>query len=200
MSLILYCYLNDCILKELVIPVIASLNQHTTKGGEQLMKYKLFVILTLMFGLTFAYAASDAEAKKPSESIIDIVLVNDGEFDVLQAAVIEAGLVDALSSNKQMTVFAPTDQAFIDSLGATDEADAISIVQSLDQEDLTNILLYHVTNGRRNSTSVLAAPMYNMLNGDKLQQTELLDAGISATDVQASNGIIHVIDSVLMPE
>jgi uncharacterized surface protein with fasciclin (FAS1) repeats len=128
------------------------------------------------------------------------VLDDDGEFDVLQAAVIQAGLVDALSGNKQLTVFAPTDDAFIELLGAADEAAAIAAIGTLEAEALTDILLYHVTNGRRNSRSVLAAPGYKMLNGDKLTRAELLDAGVAETDISASNGIIHVIDSVLIPK
>lgn len=137
---------------------------------------------------------------KPAESnIVEIVLKEDGEFDVLQAAVVKAGLVDALSGEGQMTVFAPTDAAFIKTLAVADEAAAIAAVEGLPVADLSNILLYHVTEGRRNSQSVLAAPQYPMLNDMMLSQTELTTAGIAETDISASNGIIHVINSVLMP-
>lgn len=137
---------------------------------------------------------------KPSEStIVDIVTADDGEFDVLQAAVVKAGLVDALNGDNQLTVFAPTDAAFVSTLGVADEAAAIAAVQALPVEDLTKILLYHVTEGRRNSQSVMAAPQYKMLNGMMLSQAELSDAGIADTDISASNGIIHVINGVLMP-
>ena len=137
---------------------------------------------------------------KPAESnIVEIVLKEDGEFDVLQAAVVKAGLVDALSGEGQMTVFAPTDAAFIKTLAVADEAAAIAAVEGLPVADLTNILLFHVTEGRRNSQSVLAAPQYPMLNDMMLSQTELTTAGIATTDISASNGIIHVINSVLMP-
>jgi uncharacterized surface protein with fasciclin (FAS1) repeats len=64
---------------------------------------------------------------------------------------------------------------------------------------LTYILLYHVTEGRRNSNSVLAAPQYKTLNGQHLTRAELSAAGIAAMDISASNGIIHVINSVLIP-
>lgn len=141
-----------------------------------------------------------AKAAKPSEAtIVEIVLRDDGEFDVLQAAVVKAGLVDALNGSRQYTVFAPTDQAFISSLGVINEAQAINVIQSLPNEVLTDILLYHVTEGRRISTSVLAAPGYNMLNGDRLSRSELAAAGIVSTDTSARNGVIHVINSVLMP-
>lgn len=142
-----------------------------------------------------------SEAAKPGPmTIVDIVLQADGEFDVLQAAVIRAGLVDALNGKTQYTVFAPTDTAFITTLGAGDEAGAIAAVNSLPVETLTDILLFHVTSGRRNSNSVLAAPSYQMLNGMKLTRSQLSAAGIAATDISASNGIVHVINAVLIPE
>jgi uncharacterized surface protein with fasciclin (FAS1) repeats len=118
---------------------------------------------------------------------------------VLQAAVVRAGLVDALNGSGQYTVFAPTDQAFITTLNTGTEQGAIDAVNSLPIDALTNILLYHVTEGRRISRSVLAAPQYEMLNGQILTRSTLTAAGIAQTDISASNGVIHVINSVLLP-
>jgi uncharacterized surface protein with fasciclin (FAS1) repeats len=141
-----------------------------------------------------------AEAAKPGAmTIVGIVLQEDGEFDVLQAAVVRAGLVEALNGTTQYTVFAPTDAAFVTTLGVANEAAAIAAVNSLDVDTLQNILLFHVTNGRRNSNSVLAAPGYVMLNGAKLTREQLSAAGIAAADISASNGIVHVINRVLLP-
>lgn len=141
-----------------------------------------------------------AAAAKPGDmTIVEIVSQNDGEFDVLQAAVVRAGLVDALNGKTQYTVFAPTDQAFITTLGAATEDAAIEAVNGLPVDALTNILLYHVTEGRRNSRSVLAAPGYQMLNGTTLSRAQLGAAGLAATDISASNGIVHVISAVLLP-
>ena len=140
-----------------------------------------------------------AGAKPGDLTIVDIVLQDDDEFDVLQAAVIRAGLVEALSGTKQYTVFAPNDLAFVTTLGVADEAAAIAAVNGLEDEMLTDILLFHVTNGRRTSRSVLAAPSYEMLNGSKLTRTQLSAAGLAATDISASNGIVHVINAVLFP-
>ena len=140
-----------------------------------------------------------AGAKPGDKTIVDLVLADDGEFDVLQAAVVRAGLVDALNGNAQHTVFAPTDLAFVTTLGVANEAAAIDAVNALTVDALTDILLYHVTNGRRNSTSVLGAPRYQMLNGDTLTRDSLVAAGIAATDISASNGIVHVINAVLLP-
>ena len=157
-----------------------------------------------------AMAAAGAKPVKPT--IVEIVLADDGEFDVLQAAVIEAGLAGALSStDEQYTVFAPTDAAFVAtfrSLLGNDtltEADVIAFVEAGGVDTafgagaLADILLFHVTNGRRTSTSVVSAPQYRMLNGDRLTRSQLLDAGILATDISASNGVIHVINGVLLP-
>ena len=142
-----------------------------------------------------------AEGAKPgSLTIVGIVTQDDGEFDVLQAAVIRAGLVDALNGTRQYTVFAPTDAAFVTTLGTGTEAGAIDAVNTLDVATLRNILLFHVTNGRRNSNSVLAAPGYTMLNGVTLTRDQLSAAGLGATDISASNGIVHVINAVLMPK
>jgi uncharacterized surface protein with fasciclin (FAS1) repeats len=140
-----------------------------------------------------------AAAKPGGKTIVGIVLEDDGEFDVLQAAVVRAGLVEALDGDAQRTVFAPTDAAFVKTLGVANEAAAIDAVNGLPLADLTNILLYHVTEGRRNSRSVLAAPSYRMLNGDTLTRAHLTAAGIETPDVSASNGIIHVISAVLLP-
>ena len=143
---------------------------------------------------------SQATGAKPGAlSIVEIVLQDDGEFDVLQAAVVRAGLVDVLNGNEQYTVFAPTDLAFVTTLAAADEAAAIAAANAMSPEALKNILLYHVTNGRRNSASVLGAPGYQMLNGDRLTRATLTAAGIAQTDISASNGIVHVINAVLLP-
>jgi uncharacterized surface protein with fasciclin (FAS1) repeats len=138
-------------------------------------------------------------AKPGSLTIVEIVLQDDGEFDVLQAAVVRAGLVDVLNGAGQFTVFAPTDMAFVTTLGVADEAAAVAAINGLPLDTLKNILLYHVTEGRRTSASVLAAPSYRMLNGSTLTRAELSAAGIAATDIAASNGVVHVINAVLHP-
>lgn len=174
----------------------------------------------LIFGLTAAALAvttvaapalAAAGAKPGNATIIDIVLAPDGEFDVLQAAVVEAGLVGALSStDHNYTVFAPTDAAFVTTFEGLLQADlteqeviafigAGGVDAAFGDGALADILLFHVTNGRRTSTPVLAAPGYQMLNGDRLTRSQLLSAGVVATDISASNGVVHVIGSVLLP-
>jgi uncharacterized surface protein with fasciclin (FAS1) repeats len=141
-----------------------------------------------------------AGAARPGDlSIVEIVLQDDGEFDVLQTPVVRAGLVDALNGSTQHTVFAPTDAAFVSTLGVADEAAALAAVNALPIDTLRDILLYHATEGRRQSRSVLAASSYRMLNGATLSRDQLLAAGIATPHVSASNGIVHVINAVLLP-
>jgi uncharacterized surface protein with fasciclin (FAS1) repeats len=167
--------------------------------------------LALAIGAAPVFAANPG-AKPGSSNIVEIVLADDGAFDVLQAAVIEAGLAGALSSpDDQYTVFAPTDWAFVSTFrtllgdGSLTEGDVIAFIEAGGVDTafgagaLADILLFHVTNGRRTANSVVSAPQYRMLNGDRLTRAQLLDAGIAATDISASNGVIHVIDSVLLP-
>ena len=167
---------------------------------------------TLALSIAAAPAFAAPGAKPGDDTIVDIVLADDGEFDILQAAVIEAGLAGALSStDHQYTVFAPTDWAFVSTFrsllgnGSLTEGDVIAFIEAggvdtaFGDGALADILLFHVTNGRRTSTSVVSAPQYRMLNGDRLTRSQLLDAGVAATDISASNGVIHVIDAVLIP-
>jgi len=184
----------------------------THNENKKMKAYRILTVAAIAAALTLTSTSfadegnsapgksAAAKAAKPGTStIVAIVLADDGEFDVLQAAVVKAGLVDVLNGKRQFTVFAPTDAAFIKTLGVADEAEAIAAVKGLPVDALTNILLYHVTGGRRISTSVLAAPSYHMLNGEQLTRDELAAAGIAATDISASNGVIHVINSVLIP-
>jgi uncharacterized surface protein with fasciclin (FAS1) repeats len=106
-----------------------------------------------------------------------------------------------LAGDDQLTVFAPTDDAFA-ALDLTPET-----VGDLDQTFLTDVLLYHVTAGRLLAVDVLASDQIEMLAGGSLIQaggvlTDNLGgkANIIVTDVEASNGVIHAIDAVVLPE
>lgn len=142
--------------------------------------------------------AGTVAARPPSDgdTIVDVAVAADG-FDVLVAAVQEAGLVDALGGNRQLTVFAPTDQAF-DDAGIT-----VDNVDQVDEAFLRSVLTYHVTPGRRKAKSVVTSDALPTLNGAlvDVDGTDLNgdQADIVATDIEASNGIVHVIDGVLLP-
>ena len=136
-------------------------------------------------------------------TIVDVA-ASAGTFTTLVAAVEAAGLVETLSGAGPFTVFAPTDEAFaaaLDSLGLTAE-------QLLaDKETLTSILTYHVIAGEVPSTTVMSMDGQQVatVNGADVtisvdgETVMVNDAKVVATDVAASNGIIHVIDSVLIP-
>jgi uncharacterized surface protein with fasciclin (FAS1) repeats len=165
------------------------------------LKALAFVALTA--GLT-ACGDDDDTPTNPSpgagtQTIVGLVVQDDGEFDVLQAAVTRAGLAETLAGSGPFTVFAPTDAAFLSTLGAANEAAAIAAVNGLPVETLRGILLFHVTSGRLDSAAVLAASSYPMVSGQTLTRTQLQAAGINRTDISASNGVVHVIGAVLMP-
>jgi uncharacterized surface protein with fasciclin (FAS1) repeats len=128
-------------------------------------------------------------------------VVGSEDFDTLEAAVIQAGLADDLGSEGPFTVFAPTDEAFADLLEALDATPE----ELLANPDLGDILLYHVAEGELGSAQVVESTTITMLNGDEVTVTvqgntvKINDATITMVDVQASNGVIHVIDSVLIP-
>ncbi|MEI6525655.1 MAG: fasciclin domain-containing protein [Planctomycetota bacterium] len=137
----------------------------------------------------------------PSEDKIPAVATKAGKFNTLLAAAKAAGLVDALSGDKALTVFAPTDEAFAKLPKDTVE----SLLKPENKEKLKAILLYHVVDGRVYSEDALAAKSAATLQGGKIEisvkdgAAYVNGAKILATDVDASNGVIHVIDSVILP-
>jgi transforming growth factor-beta-induced protein len=141
-------------------------------------------------------------AEEPAEAALDIVdtAIAAGDFTTLVAAVEAAGLVETLKSEGPFTVFAPTDAAF-----AALPAGTVDALLADPSGDLTQILLYHVVPGQ-----VLAADVSDGLEATTVQGSPVTfsagadgvminDANIVATDIVASNGVIHVIDAVILP-
>lgn len=167
---------------------------------------KIIAAAAIALGATAVIApAVDARPAAAESSIVQTaVAVNDdlGVFNTLIAAVScesQAGVRDVLSQKGQYTVFAPIDSAFA-AIEVTPEN-----VCDIPGEALTDILTYHVAKGRRYSGDVLDSPTIKMLNGDRttIDADALMvnDATLVLPyiDVEASNGVIHVIDRVLMP-
>lgn len=130
---------------------------------------------------------------------------NGGDFDILVAALIATGTV-AIFDGTEYTVFAPTDQAFYDLTGTDNDADAFNaVVNLLDVEGVTAVLAYHVTADIRNSRSVIRAKKLNMLDGNSIRfESGLIfanesEAGLLDTDNRLSDGMVHIIDTVLLP-
>ena len=147
-------------------------------------------------------ATAEDEAAEPG-TIVEVA-VEAGSFTTLVAAVEAAGLVETLSGEGPFTVFAPTDEAFaaaLDALGLTAEE------LLADTELLTSVLTYHVVAGAVPAADVVTldgesvatvngAEVAISVDGDTVMVNE---ATVVAVDVAASNGVIHVIDSVLLP-
>ena len=125
---------------------------------------------------------------------------NTGAHDSLVAALSHAGLVSALQADGPFTVFAPTDDAF-----AAAGIDLATFDTDEENATLSDILLYHVVSGEVASSDVTDGMSAEALNGDDLSFTVsdgsvmVNDATVTSADVMASNGIIHVIDKVMMP-
>ena len=125
--------------------------------------------------------------------------IEAGNFKTLIKAVQEADLVDTLSSEGPFTVFAPTDDAFAKLPEGTIE----SLLK--DKEKLTNILTYHVVPDKVMSDDVIKIKNAKTVNGKELtidsdNVVKIDDATVIKTDIECSNGVIHIIDSVLLPE
>lgn len=135
-----------------------------------------------------------------SPSIIDVTLAVNasgpyaGQFDTLIALVtMYPDLVSTLSSKGQYTVFAPTDAAFDALFAVVDPA-------SLSSDQIEDVLLYHVTRGARDAADVTSSSQIRMLNGDFAQVSgATIDGAGIIIDVFAGNGVIHVVDAVLLP-
>ena len=161
--------------------------------------------LMLVLGGTLVLGAAPSLAAPRGSSIVDVAIAANaetGEFSTLIAALLAADpqVLRTLGGNGQFTVFAPTDAAFA-ALGLN-----AGNIGSLPQDALTQILLYHVARGRRDSGSVLGSSRIRTLQGGFLLQSggSLTDnlgrtSNIIITDVEAANGIIHAIDAVVLP-
>ena len=138
----------------------------------------------------------------PSTSDVVATAVDAGSFKTLAAALKAAGLVEALQGDGPVTVFAPTDDAFAALPAGTVE----SLLKPENRAKLTSILKFHVVSGRVFANDVLAGHELKTLQGTKLtarlegKKAFVNGAQIVKTDIDASNGVIHVIDSVLIPQ
>ena len=138
--------------------------------------------------------------EETSNTIVDIAIGNP-DFSTLVAALSAAGLVDALSGEGPFTVFAPTNEAF----AALPEGTLETLLLPENKQQLTDILLYHVVSGSVLAADVVTLSEAETLLGKNVNITVDMDkvmvneANVVATDIIADNGVIHVIDSVILP-
>jgi uncharacterized surface protein with fasciclin (FAS1) repeats len=168
---------------------------------------KLVLILTITMSVAFSKNVT------AQETIVEIAIGNE-DFSTLVTALKAAELVSALQGDGPFTVFAPTNDAF-----AKIDAETLgSLLEEENQKALANILTYHVISGQLTATDVVAALKkgngsveLTALNGQLISVMEkdekiwLKDTNgnyseIIATDIMGSNGVIHVIDAVVMPK
>jgi uncharacterized surface protein with fasciclin (FAS1) repeats len=155
---------------------------------------KILVAIAAASVIPLAQAGSSGTKK----DIVDTA-VSAGNFGTLVTAVKEAGLVETLKGDGPFTVFAPTDEAF----AKIPQADLKALLA--DKEKLTRVLTYHVVPGKVMAGDVAGLSTAKTVEGGSLDIStssgvRVNDANVVKTDIETSNGVIHVIDTVLMPD
>ena len=171
---------------------------HTQTNGAhmKLELGKLAAVTATVIGL----ALGSASAFSANKDIVDTA-VEAGQFKTLAAALGAAGLVDTLKGSGPFTVLAPTDAAFAKLPAGTVE----NLLKPENKAKLTEILTYHVVDGNVMAADVVKLSEAKALNGMMVKvkvsgDTVMInDATVTSTDIAASNGVIHVIDTVLLP-
>jgi uncharacterized surface protein with fasciclin (FAS1) repeats len=152
-------------------------------------------ILAAAIGLAGSFGAHAAE-----KDIVDTA-VEAGQFQTLAAALEAAGLVETLKGAGPFTVFAPTDEAFAKLPAGTVE----SLLEPENKDQLIAILTYHVVPGKVMSADVAGIDEVRTVNGEMIDTevdgstVKVNDATVTTADVSATNGVIHVIDTVILP-
>jgi uncharacterized surface protein with fasciclin (FAS1) repeats len=170
-------------------------------GMKKQVLFEVSAIAAIL--LAVAFIAGPARAGSCSSSAAagpDIVetAVSAGDFNTLVTAVKAAGLVEALKGDGPYTVFAPTDEAF----ARLPEGTLESLLQ--DKEQLTAVLTYHVVPGKLMASDVIELASAKTLQGssvaiDAASGVKIDGANVIKADIETSNGVIHVIDAVIVP-
>lgn len=167
------------------------------------------LIIALALSLVASLAFADGHDHDMPETVVDIAVGSEAHTILVQA-VLAAELAETLSSEGPFTVFAPTDEAFVAAL----EALGLEAEELLASEDLAGILTYHVVAGKLMAADVIAAVegtedgvfMAETVNGASIEVTiedgmVMLNgvATVTVVDLEAGNGVVHVIDAVILP-
>ena len=160
------------------------------------------MLRTLVLGIVAILAASGAPAAAADSKDIVETAVAAGSFKTLAKALDVAGLVDTLKGSGPFTVFAPTDEAFAKLAAGT----LASLLKPENKAQLQRILTYHVVSGKVMAADVVALHSAKAVSGDTIAITTqgggvMVDnAHVVKADIVARNGVIHVIDSVILPK
>lgn len=158
------------------------------------------VLLVAQFVFIASQAAAGGHGKKAGHDIVDTA-VAAGQFSTLAAALDAAGLVDTLKGDGPFTVFAPTDAAF----AKLPEGTVENLLKPENREQLIAVLTYHVVPGKLKAADVVQLNGATTVNGSDITISaagggvQIDKANVVKTDVDASNGVIHVIDAVILP-
>jgi len=181
-------------------------NQYTAKimqtvNEEKNMFKKLTAMVVVVAAcLTFSSMAN-ADHHGMKKDIVDVAAEN-GSFNTLVAAVKAAGLVETLKGDGPFTVFAPTDEAFAKLPAGTVDM----LLKPENKDKLVAVLTYHVVSGKVMAADVVKLDSAATVQGQKVMvvvkdgTVMINNANVVAADVKASNGVIHVIDTVLLPK
>ena len=157
-------------------------------------------LIVAAFSLLASVSFADSYMEKGKKDIVDVA-VGAGQFTTLAAALEAADLVDTLKGEGPFTVFAPTDEAFSKLPAGT--LDSLLLPENRDQ--LVSILTYHVVAGKVMAADVVKLDNATTVNGTDVdisidgETVRIDDANVISADISASNGVIHVIDAVILP-
>lgn len=158
---------------------------------------KSTLALAMIFATAaFTFTTPEMDRVNPEDDIVQVA-VKAGSFNTLAAALEAAGLIETLKSEGPFTVFAPTDEAFAKLPAGTVE----NLLKPENKDKLVAVLTYHVVAGKIMSSDLLSTSSAMTVNGQKAAiGLRVGNANVIKADVGASNGVIHVIDTVLLPE
>ncbi len=162
----------------------------------RLQSAKMAIAAAVAIGM----AAASVSPRAAEQDIVDTAS-SAGQFTTLTTALTSAGLVETLKGPGPFTVFAPTDAAFAKLPAGTVD----SLMKPENKAQLTGILTYHVVPGQVMAADVIKLEEAKTVNGNMVrisvngQTVKINDSTVTSTDIIASNGVIHVIDTVLMP-
>lgn len=158
----------------------------------------IFSVLLITLFANFSVNANNATANK---TIVEIA-TSEKDFSILTEALVKADLVDALNQSGELTVFAPTNKAFNELFNAL----GVDGISDLTKKQLTPILLNHVVKGKVMASDVKSGEVPTLNEKSSLDIKKSKDgvkinksSNVIKTDIAASNGVIHVIDAVLVP-
>jgi len=159
------------------------------------------IYMTTCMTLLLTFSISGAALAQSKKDIVDTA-VAAGDFNTLAAALQAAGLVDTLKGPGPFTVFAPTDEAFAKLPAGTVE----DLLKPENKQKLISVLTYHVVAGKVMANEVVKLHAAKTVNGQDVKimvvggKVTADNANVVKTDIQCTNGVIHVIDTVLLPQ